>query len=80
MNELLKRISLPIPVFFAKVRNIGIGIAGLGATIMAMDYEGSRLLDFIKPFGIEMIVAGAVMVAVSQLTVKPEVPNKELNQ
>jgi len=78
MKQILKRLSLPIPVFFAKVRNIGGVISGLGAVIMAMDYEGSKLLNFIKPFGIEMIVAGAVMVAVSQLTVKPEVPNKEL--
>jgi Na+/H+ antiporter NhaD/arsenite permease-like protein len=80
MKELFKRISLPIPVFFAKVRNLGGAITGLGVVIMAMDYEGSRLLDFIKPFGIEMVVAGAVMVAISQLTVKPEVPNIELTK
>lgn len=78
MNQIIKRLMLPMPVFFAKVRTIGGGLSGLGAVIMAMDYEGSKLLNFIKPFGIEMVVAGAVMVAVSQLTVKPEVPNKEL--
>jgi len=78
MKQIIKRLSLPIPVFFARVRAVGVAIGGTGAAIMAMNYEGSKLFDFIKPFGVELVVAGAVMVAVSQLTVKPEVPNKDL--
>ena len=78
MKELIRRLLLPSPVFFNKVKYVGGILAGSGAFIMSMSYEGSKLLNFIKPYAIEMIVAGAVMVAVAQLTVKPEMPNKEL--
>jgi hypothetical protein len=78
MKELIRRLILPSPVFFNKVKYVGGILAGSGAFIMSMSYEGSKLLNFIKPYAIEMVVAGAVMVAVAQLTVKPEIPNKEL--
>jgi hypothetical protein len=78
MKELIRRLILPSPVFFNKVKYVGGILAGSGAFIMSMSYEGSKLLNFIKPYAIEMVVAGAVMVAVAQLTVKPEMPNKEL--
>jgi hypothetical protein len=78
MKELIRRLILPSPVFFNKVKYVGGILAGSGAFIMSMSYEGSKLLNFIKPYAIEMVVAGAVMVAVAQLTVKPEVANKEL--
>jgi hypothetical protein len=78
MKELIRRLILPSPVFFNKVKYVGGILAGSGAFIMSMSYEGSKLLNLIKPYAIEMVVAGAVMVAVAQLTVKPEMPNKEL--
>ena len=78
MKQLLKRLSLPAPAFFVKVRNLGGALSGIGIGLMAMDFQGSKLLDLIKPFAIELVVAGAVMALVAQFTVKPEVPNKEL--
>lgn len=80
MKELIKRLSLPTSSFFIKVKNIGGTIAAVGVGIMGLSsqYEGSRLLNWIAPYAIELVVAGAVMALVAQTTVKPEVPHKEL--
>lgn len=78
MKEIIKRLSLPSPSFFKKLRNFGAGLAGFGSALLALNVEGSKLLDIIRPFAPEFITAGAVIVLVSQLTVKPEIPNKKL--
>ena len=78
MNEFIKRLFLPTPSFFKKVRTFGGALSGIGFALMALEVDGSKILDFIKPIAPDIIAIGAVIVIVSQLTVKPEVPNKEL--
>ena len=82
MKQLIKRLSLPTPAFFKKVRTTGAALASIGTAIKIMpetiDVSGSQLYNFIAPFAIEFIVAGAVMALVAQATVVPDVPNHKL--
>ena len=69
MNTIIKRAQKPTPKFFKKLRNIGLSIAGIGATILAAPVALPAVIIKIAGY---LTVAGTVMGGVSQVTVKNE--------
>ena len=67
--SLLKRAQEPTPKFFKKIRNIGLSIAAIGATIVATPIALPAIVVKIASY---LAVAGSVMSGVSQVTVKNE--------
>lgn len=67
--NIVKRAKKPTPKFFKKVRNIGLSIAAIGATIVAAPVALPAILVKIGGY---LAVAGSVMSGVSQVTVKNE--------
>jgi len=65
----IQRAQKPTPKFFRKLRNIGISVAAVGASIVAAPVALPALL--IKLAGY-LTVAGTVMSGVSQVSVKNE--------
>ena len=59
----------PTPKFFKKLRNIGLAIATIGATILAAPVALPAIVVKIAGY---LAVAGSVMSGVSQVTVKKE--------
>ena len=59
----------PTPKFFKKLRNIGLAIATIGATILAAPVA---LPAIVIKIGGYLAVAGSVMSGVSQVTVEKE--------
>ena len=66
---IMKRAQKPTPKFFRKLRNIGLSVAAVGASIVAAPVALPALL--IKLAGY-LTVAGTVMSGVSQVSVKNE--------
>lgn len=64
-----KRITAPTPRFFKVLRNIGLVLAAVGGTILTAPVA---LPTVIVTIGGYVMVAGGVLSAVSQLTVKEE--------
>lgn len=69
MKKITQRFQQPTPVFFKKLRNIGLALAGVGATILAAPIT---LPAIIASIGGYLAVAGGVITAVSQAAVKEE--------
>jgi hypothetical protein len=69
MNNLIVRAKKPTPKFFKMLRNLGLSIAAIGATIIAAPVALPAVV--IKIAG-HLAVAGSVMSGVSQVTVKNE--------
>jgi hypothetical protein len=69
MNKLIVRAKKPTPKFFKTLRNIGLSIAAVGATIIAAPVALPALVIKIGGY---LAVAGSVMSGVSQVTVKNE--------
>lgn len=67
--SIMKRAQKPTPKFFRKLRNVGLSVAAVGASIMAAPVALPALL--IKLAGY-LTVAGTVMSGVSQVSVKNE--------
>ena len=69
MKKITQRLRQPTPVFFKKLRNIGLALAGVGATILAAPITLPALIASIGGY---LAVAGGVITAVSQTAVKEE--------
>jgi hypothetical protein len=69
MTTIIKRAKKPTPRFFKKVRNIGLSVAAIGATIIAAPVALPAVLVKIAGY---LAVAGSVMSGVSQVSVKNE--------
>jgi len=69
MKKITQRLRQPTPVFFKKLRNVGLGLAGIGATLLAAPIT---LPVIIANIGGYLAVAGGVITAVSQAAVKEE--------
>lgn len=80
MNQLIKRLTLKSPSFFVKIQNIGVGLIAFagGIKLLATQYEGSRIIEFLMPYTTDIAVAGGIAALIAKLTVKPEVPNYDL--
>jgi hypothetical protein len=66
---IIKRAKKPTPRFFKKIRNIGVSVAAIGATIIAAPVALPAVLVKIAGY---LAVAGSVMSGVSQVAVKNE--------
>jgi hypothetical protein len=69
MTQLLYRVQAPTPKFFQKLRNIGLTLAAIAATIVAAPIALPAVLVRIAGY---FAVAGGVLGTVSQTAVKDE--------
>jgi hypothetical protein len=69
MKTIANRMTKPTPGFFKKIRNVGLTIAGLGATVLASPVALPAIIIKIAGY---FVVAGGVMGTVSQAAVKNE--------
>ncbi len=69
MKTLINRTKQETPVFFKKIRNVGIVVGSIGAAIFASPV--ALPVAIVTAAGY-LITAGSVMVAVSQLTTPKE--------
>lgn len=67
MKKVITRINSSTPSFFKKLRNIGLGLAAVSATLLAGPVALPAII--IKAAGY-LAVAGGVITAVSQTAVK----------
>ena len=63
--NIVKRAKAPTPKFFKVLRNIGLGLAGVGGTILAAPIA---LPVVIGSIGGYLVVVGGVLSAISQIT------------
>lgn len=69
MKEIVHRVQAPTPKFFKTIRTIGLTLAAVGGAIIAA--------PIVLPVGLVsvagyLVVAGGVLSAVSQVTLKEE--------
>lgn len=69
MQTIINRAKKPTPKFFKKLRNIGLAIAGIGATVLAAPIALPAIALKIAAY---LTVAGGVMSGTSQVSVKNE--------
>ena len=67
--KILERVKSPTPKFFKKVRNIGLGIAAIGGTILAAPVTLPAIVLQIAGY---LTVAGGVAGTISQTAVEGE--------
>ena len=67
--KIAQRIKAPTPSFFKKVRNIGLALAGVSATILAAPITLPALVLQLAGY---LAVAGGVATAVSQAATEGE--------
>nr|WP_315167575.1 hypothetical protein [uncultured Flavobacterium sp.] len=70
--NVIKRAKAPTPKFFKVLRNIGLALAAVGATILAAPVA---LPIVVSSIGGYLAVAGGVLSAVSQITTISEDAN-----
>ena len=66
MKNIINRAKAPTPKFFRVLRNIGIGLAAVSATLLAAPIALPAVIITVAGYA---AVAGAMLTAVSQLTV-----------
>lgn len=64
--ELATRVKSETPKFFVRLKYFGGSLAAVGGSLQAIP----NVPDHLVKLGIDLIVAGGVMAAISQLTVK----------
>jgi hypothetical protein len=69
MESIIKRAKEPTPKFNKKLRNIGLAIAAIGASIIAAPVALPAVVIQVAGY---LTVAGGVLSGVSQVTVKNE--------
>jgi hypothetical protein len=78
ITEFVKRLKLPTPAFFAKIRNAGLTITTIGIGFQGLNAAGSKLLPLLQSISPDLIVIGGAIAIIAQAAAKPEVPNKDL--
>ena len=66
MKNIINRAKAPTPKFFRVLRNIGIGLAAVSATLLAAPIALPAVIITVAGYA---AVAGAMLTAVSQLTI-----------
>jgi hypothetical protein len=69
MKQIVNRLQKPTPTFFKRIRNIGLALAAVSATILASPVALPVLVVKVAGY---LAVAGGVMSTVSQTAVKME--------
>jgi len=65
--NIVKRVKAPLPKFFQVLRNIGLALTTIGGTLIASPVV---LPLAVSTIGGYVVIAGAVLSAVSQLTIQ----------
>jgi len=73
--ELLKRLKHETPKFWKKVRNIGLTLAALGTTVVAIP----AIPAVIATYAAYAIAVGSTLASVASLTVTPDYYKEESN-
>jgi len=68
-KNLLQRVSSPTPKFFKVLRDIGLALAALGGAVLTAPVSVPATVTSVAGY---VAVAGGVLTAVSQATVKGE--------
>jgi len=68
-KNLLQRVSSPTPKFFKVLRDIGLALAALGGAVLTAPVSVPAAVTSVAGY---VAVAGGVLTAVSQATVKGE--------
>lgn len=71
--KVIERFTAPVPSFFRKVRKAGLILTAAGGAILASPVA---LPAIVVAIGSYLLVAGTVLVAVSQATVPEAAPEK----
>lgn len=66
IGELFERLKSETPYFFVKLKYLAGSLILAGGSLQTIPHAPERLIDI----GVNLIIAGGVMAAVSQLTVK----------
>ena len=69
-----QRVQSPTPVFFRKLRNIGVALAAISASILGAPVALPVIVVKIAGY---LAVAGTVAATVSQTVTNPDVSNEE---
>ena len=69
LNEIKNRATAPTPIFFQKVKKIGLIIAAIGTAVLTAPGVVPAVLLTYAGYA---ITAGTVLVSISQLTVNEE--------
>jgi hypothetical protein len=69
MKQVINRMQKPTPVFFKKIRNLGLALAAVSASILAAPMALPAVLVHVAGY---LAVAGGVMTTISQTAVKWE--------
>jgi hypothetical protein len=69
MKQIIDRMQKPTPAFFKKIRNTGLALAAVSASILAAPVALPVVMVKIAGY---LAVAGGVMTAISQSAVKME--------
>ncbi len=70
MKKIMKRATAPTPKFFKILRNVGLALAAVGGTLLASPVVLPTVLVTIGGY---FAVAGGVLTAASQLSVRDDV-------
>lgn len=66
IQEIIDRLMADTPSIFVKIRNLGLSLAAVGTSLLAIPNAPAYLVAYAG----KAILAGSVMAAISQLTVK----------
>jgi hypothetical protein len=66
MNKIIERVKAPTPKFFRVLRNVGLALAAVSTAIVTAPFSLPAIVITVATY---VGVAGAVVTAVSQLTV-----------
>ncbi len=66
INELFARVKSDTPLFFQRLKYFGTSLVAVGSSFQVIPHAPANLVHM----GVHLIVAGSVMAAVSQLTIK----------
>jgi hypothetical protein len=69
MKQIISRMQKPTPAFFKQVRNIGLAMAAISASILAAPVALPVIVVKVAGY---LAVAGGVMTTISQSAVKME--------
>lgn len=80
ITELFKRFTLPTPAFFNKLAWFGGVLASVALLFgqVATEYTDVAWVQWLAQYQGSIAAAGALILGVSKLAVKPEVPNQKL--
>ena len=77
MSELIKRFKAELPDFWKKVRELGLYLTGVSATILVSPPIGVEIPEIIVKIAGYSATAGFIITALSQFTKKDSTEPKE---